>query len=347
MIGDLVTGGMNNILYATYDGNMELLKTSIKNSELDDFIRAAMLDALSFLYLDGVLSREDFQNFLKELVYSHQVLGDYIYTAVQSVILDCHFREMLPEIRFMYDRDMLDTSVHGGYDSSVDYIYRFDDRISLKPEPVRVDSLRHWMMFEGSDSGNELSDENVIDEMFKNIDRDFSETDTVRKVKIGRNDPCPCGSGKKYKFCCMNKKTAGVAGQVETEAQCRYWLKLYPETGVTKQEWRIYLDDFYDAESIAIDQLIYLALHHRAIPIWRREEQSVVDKRRRWYLGQALDKFTEKMAAEGFDSLSEYDARCSIHYLCREWMTAYLGLLGSNKSDPHYCLLKKYLDAKV
>lgn len=21
--------------------------------------------------------------------------------------------------------------------------------------------------------------------------------------KVGRNDPCPCGSGKKYKFCCM------------------------------------------------------------------------------------------------------------------------------------------------
>ena len=25
------------------------------------------------------------------------------------------------------------------------------------------------------------------------------------KKKIGRNDPCPCGSGKKYKFCCINK----------------------------------------------------------------------------------------------------------------------------------------------
>lgn len=24
--------------------------------------------------------------------------------------------------------------------------------------------------------------------------------------KIGRNDPCPCGSGKKYKFCCMRKE---------------------------------------------------------------------------------------------------------------------------------------------
>jgi len=24
--------------------------------------------------------------------------------------------------------------------------------------------------------------------------------------KVGRNDPCPCGSGKKYKHCCMNKQ---------------------------------------------------------------------------------------------------------------------------------------------
>jgi len=25
------------------------------------------------------------------------------------------------------------------------------------------------------------------------------------KVKIGRNDPCPCGSGEKYKKCCLGK----------------------------------------------------------------------------------------------------------------------------------------------
>jgi uncharacterized protein YchJ len=23
--------------------------------------------------------------------------------------------------------------------------------------------------------------------------------------KVGRNDPCPCGSGKKYKHCCLAK----------------------------------------------------------------------------------------------------------------------------------------------
>jgi preprotein translocase subunit SecA len=27
----------------------------------------------------------------------------------------------------------------------------------------------------------------------------------VRGKKVGRNDPCPCGSGKKYKKCCGRK----------------------------------------------------------------------------------------------------------------------------------------------
>jgi hypothetical protein len=26
--------------------------------------------------------------------------------------------------------------------------------------------------------------------------------------KIGRNEPCPCGSGRKYKQCCLNKSRA-------------------------------------------------------------------------------------------------------------------------------------------
>ncbi len=27
-------------------------------------------------------------------------------------------------------------------------------------------------------------------------------------MKPGRNDPCPCGSGRKYKHCCLAKDTA-------------------------------------------------------------------------------------------------------------------------------------------
>ena len=27
-------------------------------------------------------------------------------------------------------------------------------------------------------------------------------------MKTGRNDPCPCGSGRKYKHCCLNRRDA-------------------------------------------------------------------------------------------------------------------------------------------
>jgi preprotein translocase subunit SecA len=41
---------------------------------------------------------------------------------------------------------------------------------------------------------------------------------TVRKKeKIGRNAPCPCGSGKKYKNCCGANKT--TTAQAEKEAK--------------------------------------------------------------------------------------------------------------------------------
>ncbi len=36
----------------------------------------------------------------------------------------------------------------------------------------------------------------------------------LREAKVGRNDPCPCGSGKKYKRCCQGKPQAGSAAAV-------------------------------------------------------------------------------------------------------------------------------------
>ncbi len=34
-------------------------------------------------------------------------------------------------------------------------------------------------------------------------------------MKIGRNDPCPCGSGKKYKKCCLDKEQKNTKSHIE------------------------------------------------------------------------------------------------------------------------------------
>ena len=38
-----------------------------------------------------------------------------------------------------------------------------------------------------------------------------------RERKVGRNDPCPCGSGKKYKNCCM-RQARNVSRSVSSRA---------------------------------------------------------------------------------------------------------------------------------
>ena len=50
--------------------------------------------------------------------------------------------------------------------------------------------------------------DNIFDKETKRqlyLEQKKSGTVIVGK-KVGRNDPCPCGSGKKYKKCCMNKE---------------------------------------------------------------------------------------------------------------------------------------------
>ena len=39
-------------------------------------------------------------------------------------------------------------------------------------------------------------------------DQTVKRQPVVKKIKIGANDPCPCGSGKKYKYCCRDKDEA-------------------------------------------------------------------------------------------------------------------------------------------
>jgi hypothetical protein len=55
-------------------------------------------------------------------------------------------------------------------------------------------------------------EEDDLDEEVDFLDRNGSSSKVQRPLpprrelaKVGRNDPCPCGSGKKYKFCCLMK----------------------------------------------------------------------------------------------------------------------------------------------
>lgn len=47
----------------------------------------------------------------------------------------------------------------------------------------------------------------IRDDLLAQVDRERAKATDAPSQKIGRNDPCPCGSGKKYKHCCLDRHT--------------------------------------------------------------------------------------------------------------------------------------------
>ena len=75
--------------------------------------------------------------------------------------------------------------------------------------PIDLESLYYHMVEAGADWLYELAewDELLTPERRKELYREQKKSGTiVKERKVGRNEPCPCGSGKKYKYCCGRAK---------------------------------------------------------------------------------------------------------------------------------------------
>ncbi|BCO09158.1 hypothetical protein GF1_15340 [Desulfolithobacter dissulfuricans] len=65
----------------------------------------------------------------------------------------------------------------------------------------------------GQDSSSEprkIEVNNVINNIYQILpptaESEKPDQTPNKSKKVGRNESCPCGSGKKYKKCCLNKK---------------------------------------------------------------------------------------------------------------------------------------------
>lgn len=67
------------------------------------------------------------------------------------------------------------------------------------------------------------------------------------ETKVGRNDPCPCGSGKKYKKCCLLKQSAapGPSRPSGPESRLQERLDTYIERSLPKTEVRRAMREYF------------------------------------------------------------------------------------------------------
>ena len=113
------------------------------------------------------------------------------------------------------------------YNDNMEEIKEYADKESMNPEVISIPTVQEVPqtgmimdevpMSEAAVKSSEAMEAAISSDQMKKFEAmakawKEAHTQKVRKFdKIGRNDPCPCGSGKKYKNCCLSSgKYEGV-----------------------------------------------------------------------------------------------------------------------------------------
>ena len=111
-------------------------------------------------------------------------------------VIDISGVELLPDIQKLFEEGLVAVGVCGDWEE-VRNAMHMPTKHSYKRELLSI-----------SDRYEEITSTwaGYTEEPFinPNYDIDFNQPKRT-EPKVGRNDPCPCGSGKKYKKCCLNK----------------------------------------------------------------------------------------------------------------------------------------------
>lgn len=98
--------------------------------------------------------------------------------------------------------DGIDESLKDGVDNDIENLTE-DSVVSFEFDKEKlyknmVAAQADWLY--GLEEWNDIYDEETQKRLYK--EQKKSTTFVREGKKVGRNDPCPCGSGKKYKKCC-------------------------------------------------------------------------------------------------------------------------------------------------
>ncbi|MFZ6861779.1 DUF1186 domain-containing protein [Undibacterium sp. Ji67W] len=200
MMGDVVTETYGRCLASVCDGNVELLKQRFEDEQTSIWSRTAALIAWQVRVIAGENDRTELLNYLSvrgELIAQQRKHADHGDAVLLETIVDVATvlcaSEMSEQVNRWFADQLLDPQM-----SDQDW---FNEHISLNYEASRALELEHGKGYV-RDVEKEMGWWSGFHKETKANFRNIYTQHTIRKEpKIGRNDPCPCGSGKKYKKC--------------------------------------------------------------------------------------------------------------------------------------------------
>ena len=204
LLGAATTETLPKILTSVFDGDEAALLDAIVDVKIDEAVRDSLFRAATFLTWEGRIPRRRFVEFL-ERFYSDRLApdGDMAWFGWMNAIALLGLRDMRPMVLAAYDaRALAELYWEPEYFES--------DLAAAERAPNDIARLKQAHLGHMDDIVG------ALERFYTGDKKHFSSPIVVARPpepdslpvmnswrKVGRNDPCPCGSGKKAKRCCQ------------------------------------------------------------------------------------------------------------------------------------------------
>ncbi|HJT31025.1 MAG TPA: DUF1186 domain-containing protein [Pirellulales bacterium] len=202
----------------------EFIDGLISDRALNQYVRWNAAETYVLLVRDGRLTRAEAVERLRRLLRDATEQEDTeVAGGLVCVLLSFAPVEALDDLRQAFDLEVVDTylvdwdSVERSIDKAADEMQRALDRCP-PTEVDTIEELQHWAAFSEEPSKWPVPPPVHTVHISSPLEMSISSPPDAtsfpapleplaspvepRGDRVGRNDPCPCGSGKKFKKCC-------------------------------------------------------------------------------------------------------------------------------------------------
>ena len=221
LLGDAVTGTLSKVVASVFDGDPVPMQETILDPAVDEFVAHALFEALAFLTAEERIPLGITRLFI-ERCRAQQPRDEPAgmrWAGWQKMVSYLGLTEYVPHVREAFRRGEIDPGYMGVEDFKRDLAASLNARGRGEPpsDPElgyfedAIEEFTHWYGF---------SPRCLRDRERAEREKRIRELQAARNRlspawrQTGRNDPCPCGSGHKYKKCCLGKEPAAMAGPV-------------------------------------------------------------------------------------------------------------------------------------
>lgn len=219
LTGEVATEDLDRMLASLNQGDVATIRRLIEDPGVSEWVRGGALGALGKMVFSAQLSREEVVAYLGDLLDGKlERQHSNAWNCLITLAGDLHATELAPRLRRAFEEGLVDPffisweALEKELAEPRAVVLERSRRRAKGPIEDVVEEMSWWACFdepefptgsgdatEGGEAGSSTLPTPQPEERWT-----LSSTPFVREgPKVGRNDPCPCGSGKKYKRCCQ------------------------------------------------------------------------------------------------------------------------------------------------